>query len=350
MSGEPSLEALLMPPGIPDSRMLGVLQAHDRTGALVARAPVMQWPVTIGRALDADLVLDDAHVAPEHLRVDRAADGAVTVQMLDTVNGVVQHRRTWRRGEQFAWAPGEELLLGRLKLSLRLVGEPLAAELPLSHFPWRTTGWTVALAAAVLLMLGGMAWLANTESRALAQRLPGLLAASAASLAAWAGLWAMATRIFTGKLWFWRHVRIACATVLGSQALQSVLHLLAFMFSLESLARFDLLINVLAVAAGIFVHLTVIAPHHRRGFAALVAGVALVGAALLLGTSWLQTGRLSNQLYMATVFPPGWRVAPAVPLPQFLDEAQSIRKRLEKRLKDKDTEGDAPAADAEDEE
>jgi hypothetical protein len=144
-------------------------------------------------------------------------------------------------------------------------------------------------------------------------------------------------------------VRIACATMLGSQALQIVLHLLAFMFSLESLARFDLVINVLAAAVGIYVHLTVIAPHHRRGFAGLVAGVALAGVALLLGTSWLQTGRLSGQLYMATVFPPGWRVAPAVPLPQFLDEAESIRKRLDKRLKDKDND-DAPAADAEDEE
>ena len=355
MSGDPSLDELQLPEALPlplplPLPLLGVLQAHDRTGALVARVEVTKWPVTIGRALDASLVLDDAHVAPEHMRLDHAADGSVIVQMLDTVNGVVQHRRTRRRGESFTWAPGEELLLGRLKLSLRLAGEPLAAELPLSHFPWRTTGWTVALAAAVLGMMAGMAWLATTESSVLAQRLPGLLAASAASLAAWAGLWAMATRIFTGKLWFWRHVRIACATMLGSQAVQIVLHLLAFMFSLESLARFDLVLNVLAAAVGIFVHLTVIAPHHRRGFAGLVAGVALAGVALLLGTSWLQTGRLSGQLYMATVFPPGWRVAPAVPLPQFLDEAESIRKRLDKRLKDKDSEGDAPAADGDDEE
>jgi hypothetical protein len=347
VSGEPSLDALQLPEAPP---LLGVLHAHDRGGALVARVEVTQWPVTIGRALDAGLVLDDAHVAPRHMRVDRAADGTVSVQMLDTVNGVVQHRRMRRRGETFTWAPGEELLLGRLKLSLRLVGEPLAPELPLSHFPWRTTGWTVALAACVLAMMAAMAWLATTESSVLAQRLPGLLAASAASLAAWAGLWALATRIFTGRLWFWRHVRIACATMLGSQALQVVLHLLAFMFSLESLARFDLLVNVLAAATGIFVHLTVIAPHHRRGFAALVAGVALAAMALLLGTSWLQTGRLSSQLYMATVFPPGWRLAPAVPLAQFLDEAQSIRKRLDKRLKDKDSEDEAPAADADDEE
>ncbi len=327
--------------------VLGLLQAHDRNGALVARVEVTHWPVTVGRSLASSLVLDDLHVAPDHLLINRGPDGSVGVRVMDTSNGVLQHQRLRRRGEDFGWARGEELVLGRLKLSLRLADEPLPAEQPLPHFPWRTTGWTLLLAAAVLALMGGMTWLATPESNVLGQRLPALLATTAGSFAVWAGLWALVTRLFTGRLWFWRHVRIACATLLASQVAETAAHLLAFVFSWESFARFDLLINVLAAAVGVYLHLRVIAPQRRRGLAGIVAGVALLGVAVLLSTSWLQTRRLSGQLYMATLFPPAWRLAPAVPVPQFLDEAQSIRKRLEKRLQDKRDEDNAADSDGE---
>lgn len=322
---------------------LGLLQAHDRNGALVASAEVTHWPVTVGRSLESTLVLDDLHVAPGHLLIDRKADGSVSVRVMDTSNGVLQRQRMRRRGEDFTWARGEELTLGRLKFSLRLADEPLAAEQPLPHFPWRTTAWTLLLVAGVLALMAGVTWLETPESNALGQRLPALLATVAGSMAVWAGLWALVTRIFTGRLWFWRHVRIACATLLASQVLETAAHLLAFVFSWESFARFDLLITVLAAAVGVFLHLRVIVPQHRRGLAVIVSGVALLGVAVLLSTSWLQTRRLSGQLYMATLFPPSWRVAPTVPVPQFLDEAQSIRKRLDKRLQDTRDENNAAA-------
>ncbi|MCZ8285642.1 MAG: FHA domain-containing protein, partial [Bacteroidia bacterium] len=93
----------------------------------------------------------------------------------------------------------------------------------------------------------------------------------------------------------------------------------------------------------LYVHLTVIMPQHRRGLAGLVAGVAVLGIAAMLGTNWLQNKRLSNKLYLSTIYPPSLRMAPAVPVPQFLDEAGAIRERLAARLKDR--EPDAEAAD-----
>ncbi len=329
----------------PATPVLGLLQASERHGGLQGRLAVTRWPVTVGRALDADLSLDDPHLALAHLRIDRAGDGPVTVEVLQTRNGVSLRGRTRREGERFDWPTGEELHLGRLKLGLRLADEPQAAELPLASFPWRTTGLTLMLVFAVLALMLGMTWLETPEGSVLAQRLPALLAGTAGSIAVWSGLWALATRLFTGRLWFWRHVRIACATVLGAQALETLAHLLAFMFSLESLARFDMQINLLAAAVGVVAHLTVIAPHRRRGMSAIVAGLAVLAMTVLLSTSWLQTRRLSGQLYMSTLFPPAWRVARAVPLSQFLDEAGALRARLDKRLKERQDEDEAPAAD-----
>jgi hypothetical protein len=172
--------------------------------------------------------------------------------------------------------------------------------------------------------------------------LPGLLGWVVLAFAVWSGLWALATKLFTGHLQFWRHVRIACFSSLAVQAVSTLAGLLAFMFSLESLSRFEGLMLLLGVAATVYVHLTVIAPQRRRGLAALMAGIAVLGTVALLGTTWLQNKRLSNKLYMSTIYPPALRIAPAVPVPQFLEEAGSIRKRLDERLKDREPDADTP--------
>jgi hypothetical protein len=323
--------------------ILGLLQAIDRNGALVAKLDVKHWPVTVGRALTADLVLDDSHVAGEHLRIDRTPEGVVTVQVLDTVNGVTLGRAQHGQGTQFNWPDSEGLTLGRLKLGLRLAEAPIAAEEPLPHFPWRTVAWTVLAVVGMLALVVGQSWLTLTEPSQLARQLPGLVAAVAMGIAVWAGLWALATKLFTHRLQFWRHVRIACASALAVQLVSVLAGLLAFMFSLESLARFEVQLALLGAAAAIYVHLTVIVPQRRRGLAGLVAGVAVLGIVAMLGTNWLQNKRLSNKLYMSTIYPPSLRMAPAVPVAQFLDEAGALRERLAARLKDR--EPDAGAAD-----
>lgn len=321
---------------------LALLQATDRNGALVGRLDVRHWPVTVGRALTADLVLDDGHVAAEHLRIDRTPEGEVMVQVLDTVNGVALNRTLHGQGTQFSWPAGEALTLGRLKLGLRLAEAPVAVEERLPHFPWRTTGWTLLALAAMLALVVGQSWLTLTEPSQLARQLPGLMAMVAMGITVWAGLWALATKLFTGHLQFWRHVRIACTSSVAIQLVATLAGLLAFMFSLESLARFETPLLLLGAAAAIYVHLSVIVPQRRRGLAGLVAGVAVLGIVAMLGTNWLQNKRLSNKLYMSTLYPPSLRMAPAVPLAQFLGEAGTIRQRLDERLKDREPDSDTP--------
>ncbi len=67
-----------------------------------------------------------------------------------------------------------------------------------------------------------------------------------------------------------------------------------------------------------------------------MAGIAVLGTVAMLGTNWLQNKRLSSKLYMSTICPPALRMAPAVPVPQFLEEAASLRKRLDERSKDRE--------------
>lgn len=355
---------------------LGVLQAKNASGAVVALLDVVRWPVTVGRALSAHLVLDDEHVAAEHLRIDRSTDGQVVVSVLETVNGVQLEQEPGRdhhaRGTQFGWPDGlgrrPVLHVGGLQLALRLVDEPLAAEqlLPTSagaedlgtsakaldargdaahpirpsRFAAAPATWTTLAVMGVLLAVGAQAWLEITEPAQLGRQLPGQLGLVGVSLVVWAGVWALATKLFMGRLQFWRHVRIACTGLLATEAVSALASVLAFMFSLEVLSRFELQLFMLCLAVVVYWHLVVTAPQRRRFLAWLAVGLAALGLAASLGTNWLQNQRLSNQLYMTHVYPPAWRMAKGVGIGPFMDETARLKQKLDVRLKDRAAEGD----------
>ena len=87
------------------------------------------------------------------------------------------------------------------------------------------------------------------------------------------------------------------------------------------------------LAAGILCHLAAVLPRRRTGLAWPVGAVLALGLPAWMGVQWLNHARLSNQLYMSSLFPPSLRVAPAVPVPQFTQEAGALRERLDRRVK-----------------
>ena len=54
---------------------LAVIEVLDRDGHVRLIVPVTSWPVTIGRAIDCDVVLDDGHAAARHARVSGKRKG-----------------------------------------------------------------------------------------------------------------------------------------------------------------------------------------------------------------------------------------------------------------------------------
>ena len=151
---------------MPTTTTLGLIEAHDRHGALLARAPITRWPVTVGRALDCDLVLDDPFVAPRHLRIDRTVDEHHTVQaeVLETRNGARLQRKRHAQGERFDWPGGTPIDLGHTHITLRLADAPIADEQALPEFPWRTVGTTAALVALVGAAAVASSWLESRSS------------------------------------------------------------------------------------------------------------------------------------------------------------------------------------------
>lgn len=321
---------------MPTTTTLGLIEAHDRHGALLARAPITRWPVTVGRALDCDLVLDDPFVAPRHLRIDRTADEHRTVQVevLETRNGARLQRKRHAQGERFDWPGGTPIDLGHTHITLRLADAPIADEQALPEFPWRTVGTTAALVVLVGAAAMASSWLESRDSSQYLKSLPSVLLMLLLVMSAWSGLWAVANKMFAGRLQFWRHVRIACTVYLASEALRLAAHLAAFSFSLEALSQFASVLGVLVLAWALYAHLATVLPRRRAGLAWTVAAVVALGVPAWLGAQWLNRMRLTNEMYMSSLFPPSLRVAPAAPVDQLLQDAEALRAKLDRRLKD----------------
>ena len=64
------------------------IEVLSRHREVVTRHRVTSNAITIGRAYDNDIVLDDPHVAAHHLRLARGNDGAWVAEDLGSVNGV----------------------------------------------------------------------------------------------------------------------------------------------------------------------------------------------------------------------------------------------------------------------
>ena len=321
---------------MPTTTTLGLIEAHDRHGALLARAPITRWPVTVGRALDCDLVLDDPFVAPRHLRIDRTVDEHRTVQVdvLETRNGARLQRKRHAQGERFDWPGGTPIDLGHTHITLRLADAPIADEQALPEFPWRTVGTTAALVVLVGAAAMASSWLESRDSSQYLKSLPSVLLMLLVVMSAWSGLWAVANKMFAGRLQFWRHVRIACTVYLASEALRLVANLAAFSFSLEALSQFASVLGVLVLAWALYAHLATVLPRRRIGLAWTVAAVVMLGVPAWLGAQWLNRMRLTNEMYMSSLFPPSLRVAPTAPVDQLLQDAEALRAKLDRRLKD----------------
>lgn len=83
-----------------------------------------QFPVTIGRALDNDVILSDNSVSPYHLRLEQDAEGQVFIHNLSSENGTRLNKH--QLGVQPVQVPiPSQLLLGNRRLRLASTAMPV---------------------------------------------------------------------------------------------------------------------------------------------------------------------------------------------------------------------------------
>ncbi len=320
-----------------------------RNGDVLHRHKVAQLPIRIGRSYDNDIILDDAHTAASHAIVETDDHNQIVLRDLGSKNGTVHKGR---RQTSLTLDGDTVVRLGHTRLRVRGADCPVAAEIADTTMH----GWEGAMPATIGLVLIAVfscleTWLTDVEPFALIRYLL-VLASSLAAGLLWAGVWALANRLFGSHARIGRHLFILGSALAVVGVWRAGSAVLAYAWSAESLTRYGNLVT-LGIACGmVFFHLITIKPHHPRRFLIAATIMLLAGSGLMVMTNLQSTGRAADELYMSVLLPPEVRHSDNRSVDQFLANAGKLKADLDaartQALKDGATANDEEDDDATD--
>ena len=338
----------------PEDRVALITQL-DRDGRALRSVDVLAWPLTLGRGLDQQLVLNDISVAAHHATLALDDSGALVFTVGPSINGA------WLNGQHLAAgasrvvpAQPSSLQLGHTKLLLRQRDEQLATEQPLPAHLLRgaaARGWGGLQAHTHLWLVGALLMAALVLQQGLSLDpgadfttwLPALVGLPPA-VVAWCASWALLSKLFQQRFEFLAHLHIALPGLLLIQVLEALLPLLAASLGWPLLWRLTPVLRVLLMAGVVYRHLALLMPNQPQRAAAAIVAATAVGGAINLAFIHRSTDRLSAPAYMSSLPLPlldTTRAAPSASLVQELAPlATRLQLRVQKARADDSAEGD----------
>ena len=268
--------------------------------------PLGERPLTVGRGLSNDLLLDDPYVDARHARIGLDENGAPVIEDLGSVNGLVG--KDTRLPGRVPLHPGTEIRVGRTLLRFHDVEEAVAPALVDATASsattakesqkrlarWRraravrrivrlgrTTPARLLTAAAAASAIAVYSWLGSSQRSSASEALFAALG-FAMIVSVWAGIWAVASRVTVHRFNFVGHVGVASLVTLAGLVWSVAIEWVVFFFPDAGLS------DVLSVGIGLVLLSALVAGHlalasglsRQRQWR---AGFAVAGAALLIG-------------------------------------------------------------------
>lgn len=332
---------------------IALIERLDRDGHVLQSLPVYRWPVTIGRAFEADVVLDDPHLAPLHATLDEV-DGQVNLSLGQTLNGAMVGTRHLTAGQTTALDGAQPWRVGVTRLRVRRASDALAPELPLAHHlafmssvspsaTWRVVlVWAVA---AVLCILAEL-WLDSEPGASVKTYFSATLGLLAA-MGVWSLLWALGSKLFQGRLDFAGHARLALRYGVIWSAVMVAMPLAGFMTGWSVLSHAADAVGAAVLCLWLWSHLVLVLPGHRRGLQVAVASLYLCGLGLNVWFNEEKTGQVFAELYAPTLMPPAWHLATRQPTAALIQDAHAMRASLDKQVREAEDDEAAEPADEE---
>lgn len=310
---------------------LAWVELLDRHGDVTQRHPVYGWPVHIGRGYDCDVVVDDAYVAPRHLRVEPLDGGRYRVDAGASINGLTLSRRS-NRLTQAEVGDGDVLRIGHTQLRLRDVGHEVAAEKPLPSRSWSRSWGGLVIALAIFLVLELLTrWLDYNRDEAyaiLVQPLFGLIPA----FMLWIGIWALLGKVFSTRANMIAHSVTALFGASGLVLIDSAYTSYpGFAFNAErSLEPLSMVLIPLFFGAILYRHIRLVSRIGRRALVWLLGGLMACMMGLIhLNIALTEDERLMSMSYARTIGPVELLFTSGRTVDDFMGSAERLQTELQ---------------------
>ncbi len=312
--------------------MTWYVEQLQRDGAVLSRLQIKEDAsvITIGRALENDVVLDDPHCAVHHAQLELAADGSARLVDLNSKNGILgKVSGRVKRAPAFTVTDDAPYRLGQTSLRIRSSAWVLPPERVLS----RRRVWLYALLALLVVFAHGVweIWLGDvqTKSPAYLNQLSGL----GFGLALWSGMYALLSRIFTGAERFFSHLLIACTGYMLGTLLLYLLELLSFSMGWLWPIRITDQAVIITAACTVSFHLRLADPRHWPTTRIVVVLVAAAAIIIPIAQRWVSHGRLTDVQTLYAIKHPALRLATPTPIATFSDSNAALKAKVDKARK-----------------
>lgn len=298
----------------------------SNSGEVLFRHSCATLPIRIGRAYSNDIILDDPHTAAQHALIELNQEGVLSISNLHSQNGI---RHKGKRDASFTIDGDAIFHLGHTQLRVRTSDYAVAPEI-IDEVNHRWEGWPLAIAASAIISLlaFGNIWLNDIDTTKVTPYVMSICLWLCYSML-WAGLWALANRVFGGTAHFSRHLLIlGCG--LATLFLWGYLTLvLAYSFSWTLLTRFGTHIEIAIIAATIYYHLRQITPRKHKRLKITCAVFALLSSSLVLMKNYQTSDQYAEELYMHEILPPALRMSRDHSLEEFSQDISQLQITIE---------------------
>ncbi|MGH8172248.1 MAG: FHA domain-containing protein [Rhodanobacteraceae bacterium] len=303
------------------------IEVLSRTHDVIARHRFADAPITIGRAYDNDVVVDDAHVAAHHVRIVHEADGTLAAEDLGSRNGMFLDRDPERRLRVVL--DGERALrIGNTLIRVRTAAHAVPAEQMLlrsPHYWLLAIGCFVGVFALAVLEL----WLSETtEVKAIRYFTPLLILLLVVGI--WIAAWSVLTRVFTGHARFGLHFLIVSAGMLAYSVYDQAAEIGAFALSWTSLATTSYVVAWILFGAMCLAHLLAVARTRLPLKFAIVAVLVTAGIAMQTLKQNEYRSTYGQPVVLRRLEPPAVRLVTPQREAVFFTDSTALREGLDK--------------------
>jgi len=318
------------------------LEVLDRRGRVTGRSRFCSSPITVGRALHNDVVVEDRYVCPEHLRITPVADGEVLVEDLGSVNGLYGAGAT-ARAPRLSARSGTTFRIGHTTLRVRssdAAVEPTVLDRSGRFTPGDAfSRWPAALliSGACFVCFGFASYLGQYGKEPL-QHVLFMTLVLLTLVVLWATGWALVNRV-VGQQWrFSGHCAVVSVFGLASMLCETLFQYGEFFFPDRWwVGVADAGTQTVLVTWLLSGHLALLATvaSRKRVVSAAVTAVCLVS--LFEGLAYYQQTQFSPMIDIEGVLKPvpaAW--IPARPIGDFLADSSKLQPRLDELAKDEE--------------